>query len=165
MGRSRWLGHPLTLVVAGAVAMAAGAAIPVAAVGVVDPVPGGGGTLVSSAPSPSSGRGTSGHRAAGNRGSGTGAAGNARALPPLGGSAGHPVRQLMIMGRVTAVSRTSITLSAHGQRITAAITRSTRITGRGRRVAAIRAGDTVSAQISEAGSPTVIAIQDPVSIP
>ena len=39
MGRSRWLGHPLTLVVAGSVALAAGAAIAVAAVGVVDPVP------------------------------------------------------------------------------------------------------------------------------
>jgi hypothetical protein len=75
------------------------------------------------------------------------------------------MRQLMIMGRVTAVSRTSITLSARGRRITATITRSTRITGRGRRVAAIKIGDTVSAQINATGSPTVIAIQDPVSIP
>jgi hypothetical protein len=124
MGRSRWLGHPLTLVVAGAVALAAGAAIAVAAAGAVDPVPGGGGTLIS-----------------------------------------HPDRQLMIMGRVTAVSQTSITLSAHGQRITAAITGSTRITGRSGRAGAIRVGDTVAAQISEAGSPTVLAIQDPVSIP
>ena len=80
MGRSRWLGHPLTLVVAGSVALAAGAAIAVAAVGVVDPVPGGGGTTVS-----------------------------------------YPVRQLMIVGRVSAVSRGSITLAAHGQRITAAM--------------------------------------------
>jgi hypothetical protein len=124
MGRSRWLGHPLTLVVAGSVALAAGAAIAVAAVGVVDPVPGGGGTTVS-----------------------------------------YPVRQLMIVGRVSAVSRGSITLAAHGQRITAAITRSTRVTGRGRSVAAIRVGDTVSARIDQAGSPTVLAIQDPVSIP
>jgi hypothetical protein len=38
MGRSRWLGHPLTLVVAGSVALAAGAAIAVAAVGVGDTV-------------------------------------------------------------------------------------------------------------------------------
>ena len=105
-------------------ALAAGAAIAVAAVGVVDPVPGGGGTAVS-----------------------------------------YPVRQLMIVGRVLAVSRGSITLSAHGQMITAAITRSTRVAGRGRGVAAIRVGDTVSAQIDQAGSPTVLAIQDPVSIP
>jgi hypothetical protein len=75
------------------------------------------------------------------------------------------MRQLMIMGRVTAVSRASITLSARGHSITAAITRSTRITGRSRRVAAIKVGDTVSAQINATGSPTVIAIQDPVSIP
>ena len=109
MGRSRWLGHPLTLVVAGSVALAAGAAIAVAAVGVVDPVPGGGGTTVS-----------------------------------------YPVRQLMIVGRVLAVNRESITLSAHGQMITAAITRSTRVTragpqrcgdqGRGHRVGPDRPG-------------------------
>src|ERR1700688_4587106 len=47
MGWSRWLGHRLTLFGAGSVALAAGAAIAVAAAGVVDPVPGGGGTAVS----------------------------------------------------------------------------------------------------------------------
>lgn len=157
-GPGRWLGHPLALVVAGAVALVAGAGIALAAVRVVDPPPAGGTVPVGSVPSPSSRSGTSGHGAAGHGAS-------PAALPPLGGSGGRPMRQLMIMGRVTAVSRTSITLSARGRRITATITRSTRITGRGRRVAAIRIGDTVSAQINATGSPTVIAIQDPVSIP
>ncbi|MCW2907236.1 MAG: hypothetical protein JWL68_2025 [Actinomycetia bacterium] len=167
-GRGRWLGHPLALVVAGAVALVAGAGIALAAVRVMDPPPAGGtvpaGTVpAGSAPSPSSRSGTSGNSASGHGAAGQGA--SPAALPPLGGSGGRPMRQLMIMGRVTAVGRTSITLSARGRRITATITRSTRITGRGRRVAAIKIGDTVSAQINATGSPTVIAIQDPVSIP
>ncbi len=87
----RWLGHPLTLVVAGAVALVAGAGIALAAVRVVDPPPAGGTTPVSSAPAPSSSSGTSGNGA-----SGSGA--SPAALPPLGGSGGQPMRQLMIMG-------------------------------------------------------------------
>jgi hypothetical protein len=71
----------------------------------------------------------------------------------------------MVIGRVTALSRTSITLSGQGQAVTAAITSRTRVTGRGSSVAVIKVGDTVSAQISDTGSPSVIAIQDPVSIP
>ena len=124
MGRSRWLGHPLTLVVAGSVALAAGAAIAVAAVGVVDPVPGGGGTTVS-----------------------------------------YPVRQLMIVGRVLGGEpgvdhAVRARPEDHGRDHPQHPGR-----GRGRSVAAIRVGDTVSAQIDQAGSPTVLAIQDPVSIP
>jgi hypothetical protein len=71
----------------------------------------------------------------------------------------------MLVGRVTALSRTSITLSGQRHAVTAAITSRTRVTGRGSSVAAIKVGDTVSAQINDTGSPAVIAIQDPVSIP
>jgi len=67
---------------------------------------------------------------------------------------GHPV---------TLVAAGAVALTAGA--VTAAITSRTRVTGRGGRVAAIKVGDTVSAQISETGSPTVIAIQDPASIP
>ena len=68
---------------------------------------------------------------------------------------GHPV---------SLVTAGAVALTA-GSAVTAAITSQTRVTGRGGRVAAIKVGDTVSAQISETGSPPVIAIQDPVSIP
>jgi len=151
-GWGRRLGHPLTLVVAGAVALVAGAAIALAAVRITGPPPGGGAAPFSSA-SPSAGTGASGNGAP------------LAALPPLSGSAGQPVRQLMIIDRVTAVSRASITISAQGHAMTAAITSRTRVTGRVRRAAAIKAGDTVSAQIDEKGSPTVLAIQDPGSVP
>lgn len=145
MRRWRWLGHPLALAAAGSVVLAAGAAIAVALAGITSP-PAAGGTPARPAPS---------------RG---GPVPSLGALPPLSGSGGRPARQLMIIGRVAAVSRTSITLSGQGHSITAAITRRTRVTGRGG-VPAIRAGDTVSAQISETGSPTALAIQDPASVP
>jgi hypothetical protein len=134
------------------VALAAGAGIALAAASILDPPPGG--TVpVSSPSSPSPGTGTSGNSAP------------SATLPPLSGTGGRPVRQLMLVGRVTALSRTSITLSGQGQAVTAAITSRTRVTGRGSSVAAIKVGDTVSAQINDTGSPSVIAIQDPVSIP
>ena len=83
-GWGRRLGHPLTLVVAGAVALVAGAAIALAAVRITGPPPGGGAAPFSSA-SPSAGTGASGNGAP------------LAALPPLSGSAGQPVRQLTIV--------------------------------------------------------------------
>ncbi len=151
MRRPEWLGHPLALVAAGAVALAAGAAIAVAAFVILDPSPAGGSPVSAASPFP-------GHGVPGNGGS-------LGALPPRGGAGGRRALQLMVAGRVTAVSSTSITLAGQGHSITAALTRGTRITGRSDRAAGIKVGDTVSAQISETGSPAVLALQDPASVP
>lgn len=73
---------------------------------------------------------------------------------------------LEIGGRVSAVSPTSITLGAQGQSVTAAVTKSTTITGKVRDISGIKAGDLVSAQITSTdGKLTATAIQDPASIP
>jgi hypothetical protein len=87
------------------------------------------------------------------------------ALPiPSTGPGG--VLHLEIGGTVSAVSPTSITLGVHGQSITAAVTRSTAITGKVRAISGIKAGDLVSAQITSTdGKLTATAIQDPASIP
>jgi hypothetical protein len=84
------------------------------------------------------------------------------ALPALPGPPGSPGRlQIMLTGRVLAVSGHSITIGGNGPSVTAAITGSTTITGN---AGGIKVGDEVSAQITGTGSKlTVTAIQDPAA--
>ncbi len=87
-----------------------------------------------------------------------------------GGPAGQPppgaTGMLMLRGKVRAVSATSITIGAGPQTVTAQITSSTRVTGRVTSIAGVRVGDMVAAQISERnGTATVVALQDPASLP
>ncbi|MBO0788353.1 MAG: hypothetical protein J2P33_20015, partial [Actinobacteria bacterium] len=83
-----------------------------------------------------------------------------------GGSGGAGMR-LLIAGRVTAVSSSSITIRGRGRPLTAAVTGSTRVTGKTSGIGGIRVGDRVSAQITQhgAGRLTAAAIQDPARLP
>ena len=74
--------------------------------------------------------------------------------------------RLEVGGKVTAVSASSITLGAHGQSVTAIVTKATTVTGKVASVGGIKVGDLVSAQITGTnGKLTAVAIQDPASIP
>jgi hypothetical protein len=99
----------------------------------------------------------------GGSGNSSGNGGGALPIPSTGpGETLH----LEIGGTVSAVTPTSITLGAHGQSVTAAVTKSTTITGKVHAISGIKAGDLVSAQIvSTDGKLTATAIQDPASIP
>jgi hypothetical protein len=99
----------------------------------------------------------------GGSGNGSGNGGGALPIPSTGpGETLH----LEIGGTVSAVTPASITLGAHGQSVTAAVTKSTTITGKVHAISGIKAGDLVSAQIiSTDGKLTATAIQDPASIP
>jgi ABC-type molybdate transport system ATPase subunit len=68
---------------------------------------------------------------------------------------------MLFLGKVTALSKNSITLSAQGHTVTAELTGSTRITGR------LKLGDAVSAQITTVagGKYAAPAIQDLPSLP
>jgi hypothetical protein len=83
------------------------------------------------------------------------------------GGGGGAVGEMFVAGPVTAVSSTSITIGGPGHTVTAAITSSTRITGKMTSIGAIKVGDQVSAQITQTsgGQPTVTAIQDPAQAP
>jgi hypothetical protein len=83
------------------------------------------------------------------------------------GGAGGAVGEMFVAGPVTTVSSTSITIGGPNHTVTAAITRSTRITGKVTSMGGIKVGDQVSAQITESndGQPTVAAIQDPAQVP
>jgi hypothetical protein len=81
---------------------------------------------------------------------------------PGGASGSGGVSQLYIIGQITAVNSTSITLAAGGQPITAAITSATKVTGNIHSIASLAVGDTVSAQITATnGKATATSIQDP----
>jgi hypothetical protein len=74
--------------------------------------------------------------------------------------------RLEVGGKVTAVSATSITLGAHGQSLTATVTKATTVTGKVASIGGIKVGDLVSAQITGTnGKLTATAIADPASIP
>lgn len=101
--------------------------------------------------------------AAPSHGSGGGAAPNGGAIPTPG--PGEQLR-LQIAGKVTGVSATSITLTSGGQQVTAAVTGSTRVTGRVTSIGGVKTGDLVSVQITGSnGKLTATAIQDPASLP
>src|SRR5580698_928523 len=83
------------------------------------------------------------------------------------GGGGGAVGEMFVAGPVTAVSSTSITIGGPNHTVTAAITSSTRITGKVTSIGGIKVGDQVSAQVTESngGQPTVTAIQDPAQAP
>lgn len=93
------------------------------------------------------------------------------AAPALGGNGstlpsglGHET--LLMGGRVSAVTSHSITLSAGGQTVTAAIDSSTRFTGTVHDATGIKVGDQAVAQITGHGSNlVVVTIQDPAQSP
>ncbi len=110
------------------------------------PVPGGG-SVASAGPVPGGGNGVAGP-------------------VPGGGGAGGVMRGLAV-GKVTSVSRTSITTSGSGATFTAEVTSSTKVTGRVTSITSVKVGDTVSVQITQSGGGKAIAtaIQDPASTP
>jgi hypothetical protein len=91
--------------------------------------------------------------------------GNGRGGPVPGGGTGG-VEQLVVGGKVLAVSGSSITVGGPGRKITAAVTRSTRFTGRVSGIQGVKDGDLVTAQITQSGgAATVTALQDPADLP
>ncbi len=69
---------------------------------------------------------------------------------------------MVLSGTVTAVSRTSITIGGAGPPVTGAVTAATRVTGKVTGISGVRAGDHVSAELTQAGGKvTAVAIQDP----
>jgi hypothetical protein len=90
-------------------------------------------------------------------GSGTGLP----ALPGLSGN-GNGQLQMLLTGRVLAVSGTSITIGGDGPSVTAAVTSATTITGTVHGIGGVKVGNEVSAQITGTASHlTATAIQDP----
>jgi len=94
----------------------------------------------------------------------TGSAGSGTSRPALPGPTGNGDGQLQVIvtGRVLAVSATSITIGGRGPSVTAAVTSATKVTGTARSIAGVKPGDEVEAQVS--GTPdhlTATAIQDP----
>lgn len=104
--------------------------------------------------------------AAGNADSGSG--GSSGGLPtqsPLSGS-GNGTLEVQLVGTVTAVSGTSITIGGNGQPVTATITEATKFAGQVRSAAGIKVGDEVYAVVTGTTSKlTAASIQDPVSGP
>jgi hypothetical protein len=94
----------------------------------------------------------------------TGWAGSGTSRPALPGPTGNGDGQLQVIvtGRVLAVSATSITIGGSGPSVTAAVTSATKVTGTARGIADVKPGNEVAAQVS--GTPghlTATAIQDP----
>ena len=138
--------RPLALTIVAVVALGAGAGVALAITRGLD-----------HSPSPSAAPSTQPSAVApgGSSGGGT--------IPGGGGAVG----EMFVAGQVTAVSSTSITIGGPNHTVTAAITSSTRITGKVTGIGGIKVGDQVSAQITESngGQPTVAAIQDPAQAP
>jgi Domain of unknown function (DUF5666) len=90
--------------------------------------------------------------------------GGTQAQLPL--PAGPGQRELLeIGGKVTAVSAKSITVGGPGQSVTAAVTATTKVTGRVSRIGGIKVGDFVAVLISGTnGKLTAESIQDPASM-
>lgn len=102
-------------------------------------------------------------------GSGGGAPGGAQYAP---GANGAPLpsgaaEHLIIGGKVTAVSATSITLGSGRQAVTAAVNHATKVTGKVTSISGIRVGDLVSASLAgtSGGKLAADSIQDPASLP
>ena len=73
--------------------------------------------------------------------------------------------EMEVLGRVTATGDRSITIGGDpGQSVRAAVTSSTRFTGTVRRLAAVRVGNVVEAQIAVTnGKAKLVSLQDPAS--
>jgi hypothetical protein len=73
---------------------------------------------------------------------------------------------MFVIGTVTAVSRTSITIGGPGHTVTAAVTGATRVTGKVAGLGGIKVGDHVSAQLTQdGGRVTAVTIADPARAP
>lgn len=84
------------------------------------------------------------------------------ALPGAGGAGA----EMFIGGEVTAVTSTSITIGGPGRDVTAAVTGSTRFTGKVTSISGIKVGDEVSAQLTQSGgTTTAVTITDPAQPP
>jgi hypothetical protein len=95
----------------------------------------------------------------GGSGGGSAGAGGGAVPVPNGGS---EVSHIEMIGTVTAVSATSITIGGQGLSVTATVTSATRVTGRVGSIQQIRVGDQVSAEMTQSGSKvTAVAIQYP----
>ena len=148
--------RPLALTIVAVVALGAGAGVALAITKGLD-----------HSPSPSAAPSTQPSAVApgGSSGGGTIPGGSSGGGTIPGGSGA--VGEMFVAGPVTAVSSTSITIGGPNHTVTAAITSSTRITGKVTSIGGIKVGDQVSAQITESngGQPTVAAIQDPAQAP
>ena len=83
-----------------------------------------------------------------------------------GGPGGGVSESLLMGGKVTAITSHSITLSADGHSVTAAISSSTRFTGKVHSAGGIKVGDLAAAQITGHGPDLVaVTIQDPAQLP
>lgn len=75
--------------------------------------------------------------------------------------------QMIIVGKVVAVSSTSITVTGQGSDVTGAVTSTTQVTGKVNGISGVKAGDEVLIKFvgtSGSGALTAAAIQDPASI-
>ena len=124
--------------------------------------------------SPAAGTGTSGGPSAVNPGRPGGGTLPGGALPggtgPGGGtgrgSGAGSARTMFVIGTVTAVSGTSITIGGPGHTVTAAVTGATRVTGKVAGIGGIKVGDQVSAQLTQDNGGTIaVAIADPAQLP
>ena len=83
------------------------------------------------------------------------------ALPGGGSGSG-----MLVLGTVTAVSGSSITIGSPGHTITATVTSATRVTGKVAGLDGIKVGDHVSAQLTQDGGRIIaVAIADPAQAP
>ena len=140
--------HSLTVAAVAIAAVVAGVVAAVLVIGVLSGSP--------SAPTGSAGPAPSGSPAQGAQGGGAAGGG------PVTGGDGGGGGELFFGGKVTAISATSITLTAQGHTFTAAITSSTKFTGVSG-PSGIKVGDEVAAQITgyDSAHPVVTGIQDP----
>jgi len=90
-------------------------------------------------------------------------------VPPGGGTlpgGGGSGASMFVIGTVTAVSGTSITIGGQGHTITATVTSATRVTGKAAGLSGIKVGDQVSAQLTQGGGRvTAVTIADPAQAP
>jgi hypothetical protein len=92
--------------------------------------------------------------------------GDGGAVPGGAGAGPGQAGSMFLIGKVTAVSRTSITIGGPGHTVTAAVTGATRVTGKVSAITGIKVGDQVSAQITQGSSGKVaVAIADPAQLP
>lgn len=115
----------------------------------------------SAAPAPAAGSGNA------PVGGGAPAQGGGGGGPVVGGGGGGGGGHLFLGGQVVKAGSTSITLSAQGRDITAAITSSTKFTGSVKSASGIKPGQQVMVVISGYGSshPVAQQISDPPSMP
>ena len=83
-----------------------------------------------------------------------------------GGAQGGPGSGMFVIGTVTAVGGSSITIGGLGHTITATVTGATRVSGKVAGLGGIKVGDQVSAQLTQDGGRIIaVAIADPAQAP